>query len=292
MIPSAWLTSRHFHLGEKSRQRRRRKRRRRRGQRAPFPHGRPAEAGAASAASAPVRSGAEPCPVVPQQMGCPPPCCCAQAFAGWIVFPLPCLSLPSNLKNKFKIPRMEGKREKLTVIYPKVSVNSALWFLCHVASSCKEKGESSMLSVRLIRGRTQTKQADTVLLAQSLSPKKIPTPPPPPSSRGCWGRGETSFTWKTRGGTKINPELPGAFSEWEERLLIPAWRSLGWPGWRWGWVKSCFRGSSGGGKQSRHLGALPFPGTSSGPGIRCEEITPRVAYNKCTPFRKAPGDRH
>lgn len=37
-----------------------------------------------------------------------------------------------------------------------------------------------MLSGRLIRGRTQTKQADTIILAQSLSPpkKEIPTHPP------------------------------------------------------------------------------------------------------------------
>lgn len=122
---------------------------------------------------------------------------------------------------------MEGKGEKLAVIFPKVSVNSALRSLCHLASSCKEKGESSMLSVRLIRGRTQTKQADTVLLSQSLSPKKMSTPPPPPSSQGCWGRGETSLTWNTRGETKINSKLPGTFSEWEARLVLPAWRSLG-----------------------------------------------------------------
>lgn len=136
-----------------------------------------------------------------------------------------------------------------------------------------------MLSGRLIRGRTQTKQADTIILAQSLSSqKKIPTHPP---FRGCWGRGKNLLRFpleKKEGGggvgKKKKKSLPAAFSEWEVKLVFPAWRSLEVARLRlWCEEKSCFLCNSGGTRQSGHLGGLLFPGTSAGLGIRCEEIT-------------------
>lgn len=113
-------------------------------------------------------------------------------------------------------------------------------------------------------------------------PQKIPSRPP--SFRGCWGRGKNLLHFplekerrkkKKQQPTKnkTQPSLPAACSEWEVRLVFPAWRSLEVARLRLGCEEAkCFLWHSGGTRQGGHLGALLFPGTSAGLRIRCEEI--------------------